>query len=73
MSRILVIDDSRSAPQVTQMILAEAGYEVRPCGDGRRAIEILVREPFDVVITDIYILLDSRKATYKVGYILAAS
>jgi CheY-like chemotaxis protein len=54
MFRILVIDDSLSALQVTEMILAEAGYEVRTCSEGKRALELLEEEAFDLVITDIY-------------------
>jgi DNA-binding NtrC family response regulator len=54
MFRILAIDDSISALQVTETILAEAGYEVRTCSEGKRALELLEQEPFDLVITDIY-------------------
>jgi len=54
MSRILVIDDSLSALQLTEMILGEAGYEVRTCSEGKKALRMLEREAFDLVITDIY-------------------
>ncbi|MEI9972880.1 MAG: response regulator [Ignavibacteriota bacterium] len=36
------------------MILSEAGYEVCTSSDGRSALELLDREPFDVLVTDIY-------------------
>lgn len=54
MSRILVIDDSLSALQVIEMILVEAGYEARTCSGGKRALELLDSEPFDLIVTDIY-------------------
>jgi DNA-binding response OmpR family regulator len=54
MPRILVIDDSLSALQMFDMILAEAGHEACTCREGKRALELLERERFDVIITDIY-------------------
>jgi len=54
MLRILVIDDSPSALQITGAILAEAGYEARTFSDAKRALEVLESEPFDAIVTDIY-------------------
>jgi CheY-like chemotaxis protein len=54
MSRILVIDDSLSALQVTEMILSEAGHEARTCSSPKHALEVLESEPFDLIVTDIY-------------------
>jgi CheY-like chemotaxis protein len=54
MPRILLIDDSPSALQVIGMMLAEADYETRACGDGKSALAALKSEAFDLIITDIY-------------------
>lgn len=54
MSRILVIDDSVSVLELIEMLLTEAGHEVVACMDGKRAISKLRSEPFDLLVTDIY-------------------
>jgi len=54
MSTILVIDDSLSALQMAGMILESAGYQVSTCANGRRAVQMLRQETFDLILTDIY-------------------
>jgi DNA-binding response OmpR family regulator len=54
MSKILVIDDSRSALQLVEMILVEAGHDVCAFTDGKCAHEALAQQRFDLIITDIY-------------------
>jgi CheY-like chemotaxis protein len=54
MPRVLVIDDSASALQTVEMILADAGYEVVTCTGGKSAVQMLRREAFDLIVTDIY-------------------
>jgi CheY-like chemotaxis protein len=54
MSRVLVVDDSRSAREVVEMVLSEAGYDVAACGNGKAAVARLQKESFDLIITDIY-------------------
>jgi CheY-like chemotaxis protein len=54
MPRILVIDDSPSALQVIETMLVNAGHMVITCSDGKRAVEMLQREAFDLILTDIY-------------------
>jgi putative nucleotidyltransferase with HDIG domain len=52
-SRILVVDDE---PHVRTMIgstLERQGYDVQLAGSGREALEILERNAFDLVLTDI--------------------
>jgi DNA-binding NtrC family response regulator len=69
MSKILVIDDSISALQAVEMILADAGYHVHTCLGGRSALQALQQESFNLVITDIYmpdedgleVIRDSRR------------
>ncbi|MDH4038252.1 MAG: response regulator [Candidatus Krumholzibacteria bacterium] len=51
--RILVVDDE---PEIRGMLhdsLAKAGYEVLEAPDGKRAIEMLRKQTFDIVISDI--------------------
>lgn len=51
--RILVVDDE---PQIRDMLresLTRAGYEVLEAPDGKQAIEMLRKQTFDIVISDI--------------------
>jgi CheY-like chemotaxis protein len=51
--RILVVDDE---PQIRDMLheaLVRAGYEVHEASDGKQAIDMLRKQSFDVVISDI--------------------
>ena len=52
-ARILVVDDEVVIQALLTEILTEEGYRVALAGDGKRAIDLLNREPFDLVITDI--------------------
>jgi CheY-like chemotaxis protein len=54
MARILVIDDSPSALAVAENLLVEAGHDVAACTDAKLAVRRLRSEPFDLVLTDIY-------------------
>jgi CheY-like chemotaxis protein len=54
MPKVLVIDDSPSALQVVETILAGAGYLVTTSTDGKHAVEMLRHEAFDLVLTDLY-------------------
>jgi CheY-like chemotaxis protein len=52
--KILFIDNSRTTRTAMSMILAREGYEVIPIATGQEAIEKLQAEPFDIVVTDLY-------------------
>ena len=54
MSKILLIDDSRSTLEIAERILEDAGYQVHAYTDGRVALKVLQREAFDLIVTDIY-------------------
>jgi CheY-like chemotaxis protein len=54
MPRILVIDDSESVLAYLTQVLRAAGHTVFAATSGREAVEVLEREPLDLVITDIY-------------------
>jgi two-component system response regulator PilR (NtrC family) len=51
-SRILVVDDEESIREFLEIMLKKEGYEVSTCEDGAKAIEILKKKTFDMVISD---------------------
>jgi two-component system response regulator PilR (NtrC family) len=51
--RILVVDDERSMRELLAIVLRREGYEVLLAESGRAAIDILEREPIDLLISDI--------------------
>lgn len=53
MKRILVVDDEENIRMLYQEELQEEGYEVIATSNGIEALEILSREPFDLVTLDI--------------------
>jgi len=51
--RILTIDDSKTMRDMLRMTLVDAGYVVIQAVDGQDGLDVLRKERFDVVITDI--------------------
>jgi len=51
--KILVVDDEQSLRDVLSIMLKRAGYAVTSAMDGEEAIELLNKEIFDLVITDL--------------------
>ena len=51
--RVLVVDDDPDTHNLIQDILDEEGYAVHTCSDGEEALELLDRERFDVILSDI--------------------
>jgi two-component system, NtrC family, response regulator PilR len=51
--RILVVDDESSMREMLRIVLRRDGYDVRVAPDGRAALDILKREPFDLLLSDI--------------------
>jgi two-component system response regulator PilR (NtrC family) len=51
--RILVVDDERSMRELLAIVLRREGYAVLLAENGRSAIELLEREPVDLLISDI--------------------
>jgi two-component system response regulator PilR (NtrC family) len=51
--RILVVDDERSMRELLSIVLRREGYDVLLAESGRAAVEILEREPLDLLISDI--------------------
>jgi len=53
-SKILVVDDDRTTRHLLALQLRGAGYSVAEASDGRRALERVRREPFDLVLLDVW-------------------
>jgi two-component system response regulator PilR (NtrC family) len=51
--RILVVDDERSMRELLAIVLRREGYEVLLAENGRAAVDMLEREPVDLLISDI--------------------
>ena len=52
-SRILVVDDEESIREFLDIMLRKEGYEVTVAEDGARAIELLKKKSFDLIISDL--------------------
>jgi CheY-like chemotaxis protein len=53
MTNILIADDEPHVLRVLKMSLDREGYTVNVCANGQEALEIVLRDPPDVLITDI--------------------
>jgi len=53
MPKILVVDDSPVVKKIVTTTLMKKGFEVREALDGVAALEILLNEKIDLVITDL--------------------
>ncbi|MDH4329393.1 MAG: sigma-54 dependent transcriptional regulator, partial [Nitrospira sp.] len=53
MEKILVVDDEQSLREVLSIMLKRTGYDVTSVADGEEAIELLNKDIFDLVITDL--------------------
>ncbi|HOQ60489.1 MAG TPA: sigma 54-interacting transcriptional regulator, partial [Vicinamibacterales bacterium] len=51
--RVLVVDDEPSVCRSSERILTREGYEVRTAPGGAEALDLLGREAFDLVFTDL--------------------
>ena len=52
-ARILVVDDDRTLLEIYGDLLTEAGYAVATASSGPQAIDLIAREIFDTILTDI--------------------
>src|SRR5690349_25095949 len=52
--RILVVDDDRTLRESCATVLEHEGYSVTVASRGDEAIERLKRQPFDIVLADLY-------------------
>src|SRR5262245_15704757 len=53
MARFLVVDDDRATVSGLTRLLSDDGHEVTPFTAGAEAIDALVHQPFDAVVTDL--------------------
>ncbi|MDH5668295.1 MAG: sigma-54 dependent transcriptional regulator [Nitrospira sp.] len=53
MEKILVVDDEQGLRDVLSIMLKRTGYAVTSVADGEEAVELLSKEIFDLVITDL--------------------
>ena len=51
-ARILVVDDEEMIRVLLTYMLVEEGYKVITASDGQKAVDLLEREQFDLIITD---------------------
>ncbi len=51
--RILVVDDSPATIKFVAFTLRSKGYEVLKAYDGMEALEVIAREPLDLILLDI--------------------
>ncbi|MEQ8663636.1 MAG: sigma-54 dependent transcriptional regulator [Gammaproteobacteria bacterium] len=49
---VLVVDDEQKMQRILEIMLVEMGLDVLRADDGRAALEILDKDPVDVIITD---------------------
>lgn len=52
MIRILIVDDDFQMREMLGVILERKGYDVKTASDGRAAMQLQSKKPFDIVITD---------------------
>ena len=53
MARILLVDDDEISLMMTEMVLSEMHYDVTTAANGKEAIALLQREPYDLLMLDI--------------------
>jgi DNA-binding NtrC family response regulator len=53
LGRILVVDDEESMCRYLSILLLKEGYEVETVGSGAKALSLMEKQPYDVVMTDI--------------------
>ena len=52
MAKILLIEDEENIRKIIAYDLKKANYDIVECGDGKTAIELAMKEDFDVLIID---------------------
>lgn len=53
MIRILIVDDDFQMREMLGVILERKGYDVKTASDGKAALQLQSKKPFDIVIADI--------------------
>ena len=69
MDNILVCDDDKAIVEAIEIYLTQEGYHILKAYDGQEALDILTREPVDLLIMDIMMPhLDGIRATVKIRF-----
>jgi CheY-like chemotaxis protein len=71
LARILVIDDVAAVLLSIRIIVAGAGHEVACAADGEQGLRLLAGQPFDLVISDIWMPAVSGRQVIAQGRRLA--
>src|SRR6266700_3004569 len=50
---LLIVDDEPLVRALLARSLGRAGFTITEAGDGRRALELIARHPFDLVLLDV--------------------
>lgn len=66
MRKILIIDDEQKIGQSYASLLSEEGYEVKHASSAQAATNLLIREPFDLILLDISMPEVDGKVMYEV-------
>ncbi|MER3428863.1 MAG: Fis family transcriptional regulator [Pyrinomonas sp.] len=53
MAKLLIVDDEQSMRQLLSLVFGREGYEVRTAERAREALEMVRREPVNVIISDV--------------------
>ena len=53
MFQILIVEDDKELSQLFQKVLEKNGYQVKSASDGAQALDVLVKEYIDLIISDI--------------------
>lgn len=67
--RVLVVDDEPSMREVLEIVLENAGYEVRSAPGVKEACALLEKEHVDVILTDLYMGSDRMAGMRLLGWI----
>jgi DNA-binding NtrC family response regulator len=65
--RVLLVDDEPTVCELLNDALLRAGYNCQSCSTGEEALRALKREPFDIVIADLYMPGISGMSLLKEG------
>ncbi|WP_321371992.1 sigma-54 dependent transcriptional regulator [uncultured Desulfuromusa sp.] len=54
-ANILLVDDEVDSCQALSRLLSQTGYNVEICPSGEQALELLKKQPFDLIISDLFL------------------